>query len=193
MITWTEIMTECGNYREGFVAIFRRYEGQPTDEKDSRGRVVAVTMASFCRHMGLEQTTFRRWTKTGAAAAVSTRNRRAEAINRDPGGTVDDIMAAPEKVQDEIFHELKLRRAGVDTSRAARKGADAAAHAQAEPIRRAMASTEVALCVEAIKEATEHLVHATEAGVLNDEAMAEIGAAHEAFQFALTEARFKVS
>jgi hypothetical protein len=29
-IKWSEIEAECGDYRAGFVATFRKYEGKPT-------------------------------------------------------------------------------------------------------------------------------------------------------------------
>jgi Family of unknown function (DUF6192) len=66
MIRWSDIEAECGDYREGFVAIFRKYEGQPTDEKDGQGRTVAVTAASFARHMGIAEGTFKDWVKPRA-------------------------------------------------------------------------------------------------------------------------------
>lgn len=197
MISWTEIMDECGNYRERFVTVFRRYEGQKTDERDAQGRTVKVTAQSFAEHVGIHPETFRDWLrkdrKTQAAIALPARNRRAESIHRDPQGTVADIMAAPDKVQDEIFHELKLRRAGVDTSTAGRKAAEATAHAQTEPIKRAMASTDVALGLAALSEAAEHLRNAREAGALTEESMGLYQVAIDAVQMELAEARFQLS
>jgi len=63
MIKWAKIEAECGGYREGFVAIFRKYEGQKTDERDAQGRIVKVTVTSFARHVGVPVPTFRRWVK----------------------------------------------------------------------------------------------------------------------------------
>ena len=61
MIKWSEIEAECGDFRAGFVEIFRKYEGQPTDETDDYGRAVKVTVASFTRHVGISERQFGRW------------------------------------------------------------------------------------------------------------------------------------
>lgn len=66
-ITWSQIEAECGNYRDGFVATFRKYEGQDTDERDAQNRVVKVTVESFARHAGIPPTTFKRWVKTATS------------------------------------------------------------------------------------------------------------------------------
>lgn len=68
MIRWTEIEAECDGYREGFVAIFRKYEGQPTDEKDAQGRTVKVSQSSFARHAGIPESTFKDWVKQAGGA-----------------------------------------------------------------------------------------------------------------------------
>jgi hypothetical protein len=60
-IKWSQIEAECGDYRSGFVATFRKYEGQPTDEKDARNLTVKVTISSFARHMNIPEPTFREW------------------------------------------------------------------------------------------------------------------------------------
>jgi len=46
-IRWSDIEAECGDYRSGFIAVFKKYEGQSTDERDAQGRTVKVTAASF--------------------------------------------------------------------------------------------------------------------------------------------------
>jgi hypothetical protein len=65
MITWAQIDTELqqGDYRDRAVALFRKYEGQDTDERDRRGCVVKVTAASFARRYGIQPRTFRIWGK----------------------------------------------------------------------------------------------------------------------------------
>ena len=195
MVTWNEISEECGDYKAGFIAVFRKYEGEPTDAKDARGRTIKVSVNSFCEHMKIPDKTFREWLRKsqGLAARTQPRNRRKEAIRSDPDGTVDDIMDLPPKVQDRLFHELKLRRAGVDTSKAARKGADAAAHHMTEPFRQAMVSGHVALCVAALKDAREELTACTDEGLLTSEAVEKIGKANEAFQIDFMEARLATS
>lgn len=60
-ISWSQIEAECGDYRAGFVATFRKYEGRDTDEIAGNGQIVKVTVASFARHIGVAETTFRRW------------------------------------------------------------------------------------------------------------------------------------
>lgn len=199
MITWTEITAECGNYRDGFVGVFRKYEGELTDERDGQGRRVKVTASTFARHFGIEPKTFLRWVakqegqRVPLARSANDLTRDVKrAANAEPGAVVDGIMAAPSATQDAIFHDLKLRRAGVDTSKSARKAAEANAHHQTEPIRRAMATAEVPLCVAALHDATEHLQAAITAGVLDDDAMGEITTASDEFQIALAEARMVV-
>lgn len=64
MITWNEITEELGThkgFREALVSVFRKYEGQETDEKDKSNRTVKVTVASFARHLGIAQQTFDNW------------------------------------------------------------------------------------------------------------------------------------
>jgi hypothetical protein len=69
MVTWDQIAAECDGYRAGFVAVFRAYEGMPTDETDAYGRVVKVTVTSFAEHVGIPRQTFQRWIKGGADGA----------------------------------------------------------------------------------------------------------------------------
>lgn len=64
MITWDEItneLTEHAGYRQAMVTIFRKYEGQETDEIDGSNRVVKVTATSFARHFGIKKQTFADW------------------------------------------------------------------------------------------------------------------------------------
>jgi hypothetical protein len=94
-ITWSQIETEfeaeTGDYRSRVIAIFRKYEGQDTDEKDGQGRTVKVTVTSFERHMGLGEETLRGWIKKqDRGGPVPARDRTREHINR---------MAPEEKVK----------------------------------------------------------------------------------------------
>ena len=191
----------AATHRDGFVAVFRQYEGMPTDERTLQGRVVKVTITSFAEHIGIPTETFRRWVKAVASAVTTPQPRSTDALGRDvkraataaPSSVVSGIMAAPAAVQDEIFHELKLRRAGIDTSPAARKASNAHAHEAVAPFRSAIAAGHVTLCVQALRDALDSLNEAAEAGVLNDETMGEIVAAFEEFSFGLAQARFAVS
>jgi len=73
-VKWSDIEAECGDYRDGFVQTFRKYEGQPTDEKDAQGRTVKVTVASFAKHAGIPKTTFQRWV-SGTTRVLQPRKR----------------------------------------------------------------------------------------------------------------------
>lgn len=54
-IQWSAIVAECGNYKAGFVAVFRKYEGEATDDGTK------VSQRTFADHMGIPRETFRRW------------------------------------------------------------------------------------------------------------------------------------
>ncbi len=77
MVKWQDIEQECGGFREGFVRIFKRYEGQPTDERDGSNRAVRVTQASFARHVGIPEQTFRQWLalEVGTKQVVTSEDR----------------------------------------------------------------------------------------------------------------------
>jgi leucyl aminopeptidase len=107
MISWNEIEAECGNYREGFVAVFRKYEGEPTDEKDAANRTVKVTRSSFARHMKIPESTFHEWVRT-AAGGVLTRNRGEG--TRDSRGARAVLRDAPLEQVERIISELPADR-----------------------------------------------------------------------------------
>src|SRR5437016_1945339 len=74
MITWAEITTEIQedeDYRQVLVRIFRKYEGQETDERDKSNRVIKVTAAAFARHMGIPKQTFDHWLNPPTPTEVS--------------------------------------------------------------------------------------------------------------------------
>jgi hypothetical protein len=162
MITWAEIETECGDYKAGFVAAFRKYEGQPTDEKDAYNRTVKVTVESFARHVGIDGSTFRRWVKmAGSMSTISDPKRPAirarSMVRNDPQAVVDAIMEAPEETREAIFHEVKQRRAGIDTSPANRKAAEAFAAEAVAPLKRAVTGLAVATIADALDATTDVL------------------------------------
>lgn len=113
-IKWGDILAECGNYRDGFVAIFRQYEGQPTDEKDAQGRVVKVTASSFAQHLGIDKMTFSRWVKRASGNSALPQPRSANDLGRDvtraaknaPDAVVTGIMNASEETQNAIIADL---------------------------------------------------------------------------------------
>jgi hypothetical protein len=169
--TWSEIESECGNFRAGFVAVFRRYEGQATDEKDAQGRTVKVTATSFARHFGLDIGSFRRWVKEGLEhppaperQAHQAKYRARSVVRNEPAAVVDAIMEAPAERQDEIYHELKLRRAGEDRSTAHRKATEATVDEATEPIRKSFAAMGIVGLAEVIAEWTHDLQQAIDEG-----------------------------
>jgi hypothetical protein len=122
IINWADIVAECGNYKAAFVATFHKYEGMPTDERDGRG-AVRVTRQSFADHMGIPERTFRRWVREADGSAESAELRAIEGkagtlrsaknmAKKDPGALVDAIEAAGPTAVDQVFYDLKLRRAG---------------------------------------------------------------------------------
>jgi hypothetical protein len=171
VITWSEIESECGNYRAGFVAVFNRHQGQPTDERDARGRTVKVTVASFARHFGFDRQVFARWLKKGIdrppaperQAQVAKARARA-VVRNDPAAVVDAIMEAPAETRDEIYHEVKLRRAGEDRSTAHRKATEATVDETTEPIRKSFAAMGILGLAEVIAEWTHDLQQAIDEG-----------------------------
>jgi hypothetical protein len=205
MITWSEIIAECGEFRKGFVNTYLKHKGEETDERDESNRVVKVTESSFARHTGIPQQTFNQWVKEEVlldSSSTSAKQARGVAANtravknltrKDPAALADAVLSAGPEASGRAFHEIKLRRAGVDTSKANKKAANAWAHQQAAPIRQAIAVVDAELCIAALNDATTHLQTALNAGALNSENSTRINAAHEAFQFALTEALFNLS
>jgi hypothetical protein len=118
---------------------------------------------------------------------------RARALARnEPKAVVAGIMDAPEEVQDEIFHELKLRRAGVDTSPATRKAAEAAGNEYAGAIRQSIATTHIELCIQALNDAAEQLAEAIAEDVVTPDGLERIDQAHDRYVTTRHEAEFKV-
>lgn len=199
-IQWSEIEAECGDYRAGFVTVFRKYEGQLTDEKDGAGRTVKVTATSFARHVGISEQVFLLWVRRDDGyREPPSKSREAQAayraesmVRNQADAVIEAIMSAPDETADRIFHELKLRRAGEDRSPAARKAAEAGAHEALQPMRRAMASTHIELCIQALEEAAEALIEANSEDAVTPEALRRIDKAHEKFVLARHETAFKV-
>jgi hypothetical protein len=100
-IKWSQIEAECGDYREGFVATFRKYEGQPTDEIGGNGHRVKVTIPSFGRHVGIPETTLRGWVE-GATREVSP----GERVEKDAKAARTRIKYLPPDRKAEIAREL---------------------------------------------------------------------------------------
>jgi hypothetical protein len=168
MIKWSDIETECGDYRAGFVATFRKYEAQPTDEKDAQGRPVKVTMASFARHMGVSQRTFYDWVRNAvhtppaySKTADGIDERKAKSLVRNkPQMIVEAVSELPEESQREIvrqLHQKQLERAGADFSEKGRKERGARTAEHFDPLRRSLNAMKVVATLEKAAEELRHL------------------------------------
>ena len=103
-ITWAEIEAEIEaeitNYRDIFVAVFRKYDGQPTDEFDGNNRRVVVTARSFARLMRIPKDTFRRWLAERAQSVTPD-----EREQKDTRRAKTDLRRLPPARKAEIIHE----------------------------------------------------------------------------------------
>jgi hypothetical protein len=56
-LTWADIEADCGDYREGFVYVFLKYQGQ-------RVEGVRLTQTAFANHFDIKASTFQGWVKS---------------------------------------------------------------------------------------------------------------------------------
>jgi hypothetical protein len=147
-IKWSQIEAECGDFREGFVATFRKYEGQPTDEIDARGGRVTVTMSSFARHVGIAKTTFNEWANETARVVTPDERAKKDAVrartevrrlpSEEKARLTRELLADPE-VADRAFNTPEARQHGSTAAVAAGNTARAMArrheHDEAESSR----------------------------------------------------------
>jgi hypothetical protein len=86
-----QIVAECDGYRAGFVAVFPKYEGQPTDDLDGQGRPLKVSRVTFARHLGISNVAFGRWVEkaegSNSYSSPSTSNH-----SRDRLGSLTGLM-----------------------------------------------------------------------------------------------------
>jgi len=121
------------------------------------------------------------------------------AAQSEPEAVVDGIMAAGELATSRVLAELDARRAGLppnrpDRTKAGRKARDAQRAEQDRNFtQRWTAALYIDLIVSGLQGAAENVRNAVEAGVMDSAAEARINAALEEFQFAMAEARFKLS
>jgi len=99
-IKWSQIEAECGDYRDGFIATFRKYEGQDTDEVGGNSRRVKVTQSSFARHMRIPESTFHDW--LGSARVVSPDER----AKKDAVRARTEIRRLPAEEKAKLSREL---------------------------------------------------------------------------------------
>jgi hypothetical protein len=87
----------------------------------------------------------------------------------NPRALVEAVEAAGTSASDQVFHEHKLRRAGIDTSPAAHKAAEARATQAAEPFTRAFKQMNFDLAFATVAELRELI----EEGISNGSATEE--------------------
>jgi transposase-like protein len=126
-ISWAEIEAECGGFRDGFVATFRKYEGQDTDEKTAQGRTVKVTIASFARHMGIHEDTLNWWIRKSEGRAARPTERTAvdrvrqgarNLPSEEKAAIVDELVEADPVVAAAASRALEKRNAELPKPRA---------------------------------------------------------------------------
>lgn len=150
-VKWSQIEAECDGYRAGFVATFRKYEGQGTDEVDGQGRPVKVTVRSFALHNGIGETTFRRWV---------TNSPRAASPSEQPAAKAARMVTTPEE------QEALVRAIAKKNPDAIRK-VYVEQEPQATPAQRSAASAAASAIVAPLKEAAAG-IQATEADAIAD-------------------------
>ena len=162
-ITWKEIEAECGGYRAGFVAAFRKHEGQRTDEVDAQGRMVKVTAKSFSRHVGVENTTFRRWLgekqhDRGASPGQTRSGQMGRQIAKSPKVTVEDkVGMLKDLVSDKkVLRAFREERAP-KVSEADAKAASAVVGAFSHQLSQAAVGLAVPAWLDWLKEITDGL------------------------------------
>lgn len=125
-------------------------------------------------------------------AVRESAQRHAKVVLKDPEQAAKVIASLPPETLETVYHEARLARSGEDRTPAARKAARASASNAVAPLKRAVASTSSALCVEALREATEDLREALDEDVLTAAALSKIEKAHGDFVDVLTEAALRL-
>lgn len=102
------------------------------------------------------------------------RVQRAEAKSalKDPDQAAKVIASLPPQVLDDVYHEARLARANEDRTPAARKAAQAKATAAVAPMKRAVATTDAALGIQALKEARDDIKRAIENDAMTSQQIA---------------------
>lgn len=157
MITWDAITAECDGYRAGFVAVFRKYEGEPTDERDAQGRTVKVTLSSFAEHVGIPRQTFDRWVKNAKRSVTSSQRDRMEGrlgrrVAKNPNVAVEDKVG----MLGDLMSDPKVLRAyreqqAPTVSEADAKAAAAFAKAVTDPIARSASKLQVPMWLDQLR------------------------------------------
>lgn len=122
-------------------------------------------------------------------ATMDRAERAAKAVLKDADLTARVVAGLPDEALDNVYHEARLARAGEDRSPANRKAAQAAASHAVAPMKRAVATTHIALCVQALNEAGESLREVMAEDALTAAAQDRIERAYDRFTTTLMEAR----
>lgn len=167
MVTWKQIDGELDGYRVGFVAVFRKYEGQPTDKHDAQGRPMKVSAHTFAAHIKVDTHTFRRWIKnaetgaplSGRGAGAPTGQARTGQVGRQiaksPSVSVTDkVGMLQDLVSDKrVMKQFREQRAPVVTAADA-KAAEAVASAVTAPIVSAAGALAIPMWLSQLKAIT---------------------------------------
>lgn len=148
MIKWSDIDAEVdefqSGYRDGFVAIFKKYEGMETDERDGSNRVVKITTASFSRRYGINENTFRDWVNIEVTTA-----RRAErgGLSQRMNQIAEDATAKAEALAATAL-VAALERQARENEAKAKRDAEAAEKATQAALKKAERDKELAVQAE---------------------------------------------
>lgn len=203
IIEWSAIEAECGDFRDGFVQTFRKYEGQVTDELDGAGRVVKVTIDSFARHTGIPRDTFRRWLdlkpEMRGAAARHLRAAKGFASKLEPeqkARLAEELLEDPDvaaQIRRPYDPNERTRPLPPEVSIYDRKRAEAAAGEIGARITRGFAKVGLALAADAYREVVDALRQAIADDAVDTDALNALDAIHDEYVIARHEAGFKVS
>jgi hypothetical protein len=151
-------MAECDGYKAGIVAVFRKYEGERTDEVDASNRVVKVNAKNFADHSGIPYSTFRSW--LGRLSRTSSQPRTGTARSGQMGRQIAKNPTVP--VEDKVgmlkdlMSDRKVMKAWQDArtpvvSEHDAKAAQAVASAMTQPILDAATPLQVPMMLDRVK------------------------------------------
>jgi hypothetical protein len=171
-VKWSDIKEECDGYRNGFVAVFRKYEGQDTDKKDKQGRTIKVSANSFAElAVGVTDSTFKRWIKnaetgaplSGRPASGPTGTARSGQVGRQIAkspkvSTEDKLGMLKDLVSDKaVLKAYREERAPTPPTPAEAKANRAVVDAFAHKINQSAVDLAVPMWLDWLKEITTNL------------------------------------
>lgn len=165
VVRWSTIEAECDGFRSGFVAVFHKYEGMPTDKSDAHGRPVKVTRRSFAEHVGVSESAFGRWVKknpSGRPASAAKGPARSGQVGRQiaksPTVSTDDkVGMLTDLLSDKkVLRQYREQRAP-NVSESDAKAAQAIAKAITDPIAKATLPLTVPMWLDWLRTMTDTL------------------------------------